>query len=228
MSMISPASSSPQRAPASSPEVRVLVLARYPAVRAGLGALLTRDGGIALVSAPGVAPGWIGSGDGSRDSGPRIDVVVADLGSLGDTATDSLAEDYAAIPVVLLGGDPATSPPLPGRATAWLSAESDSETLVAAVRAVATGLTVIEPSLLPRLGSRLSQPADPGGEPLTPREREVLELVAEGLPNKTIARELGISEHTAKFHVGSLLAKLQAGSRTEAVTTATRRGLLTM
>ena len=75
---------------------------------------------------------------------------------------------------------------------------------------------------------RLAQPTDPGGETLTPREREVLELVAEGLPNKTIARELGISEHTAKFHVGSLLAKLQAGSRTEAVTTATRRGLLTM
>jgi DNA-binding NarL/FixJ family response regulator len=51
-------------------------------------------------------------------------------------------------------------------------------------------------------------------------------LVAAGLPNKTIARELGISEHTAKFHVGSLLAKLGAASRTEAVTIATRRGLL--
>jgi DNA-binding CsgD family transcriptional regulator len=61
---------------------------------------------------------------------------------------------------------------------------------------------------------------------LTAREREVLQLVAEGLPNKAIARQLGISEHTAKFHVGSLLGKLGAGSRTEAVTLATRRGIL--
>jgi two-component system, NarL family, nitrate/nitrite response regulator NarL len=61
---------------------------------------------------------------------------------------------------------------------------------------------------------------------LTTREREVLQLVAEGLPNKAIARELGISEHTAKFHVGSLLGKLGAASRTEAVTLATRRGIL--
>lgn len=61
---------------------------------------------------------------------------------------------------------------------------------------------------------------------LTPREREVLALMAAGLPNKTIALRLGISEHTAKFHVGTVLAKLGAASRTEAVMTAARRGLL--
>ena len=64
------------------------------------------------------------------------------------------------------------------------------------------------------------------GGPLSPREQEVLQLVAAGLPNKAIARELGISDHTVKFHVSSLLSKLDAGSRTEAVTVATRRGLL--
>ena len=56
----------------------------------------------------------------------------------------------------------------------------------------------------------------------------MLELIADGLPNKAIARELGISEHTAKFHVGSVLGKLGASSRAEAVTLATRRGLLTV
>ena len=66
------------------------------------------------------------------------------------------------------------------------------------------------------------------GDELTARERQVLVLVADGLPNKAIARELGISEHTVKFHVGSLLGKLGAGSRTEAVTLATRRGILTV
>jgi DNA-binding NarL/FixJ family response regulator len=65
-------------------------------------------------------------------------------------------------------------------------------------------------------------------EPLTQREQEVLELLALGLANKGIARRLGISEHTVKFHVGSILAKLEVGSRTEAVSVAARRGLLAL
>lgn len=64
-----------------------------------------------------------------------------------------------------------------------------------------------------------------GAPDLTPRELEALRLLAEGLPNKTIASRLGISEHTAKFHVNSILSKLGAQSRTEAVTRATRLGL---
>jgi DNA-binding NarL/FixJ family response regulator len=65
-------------------------------------------------------------------------------------------------------------------------------------------------------------------EPLTPREREVLELVAEGLPNKTIAARLEISDQTAKFHVASICGKLGASNRTEAVRIALRRGLVTI
>jgi DNA-binding NarL/FixJ family response regulator len=63
-------------------------------------------------------------------------------------------------------------------------------------------------------------------EALTPREQEVLQLLAEGLPNKTIADSLHISEHTVKFHVNAILSKLGAQSRTEAVVRATRLGLL--
>ncbi|PYR90570.1 MAG: hypothetical protein DMF84_20250 [Acidobacteria bacterium] len=65
-------------------------------------------------------------------------------------------------------------------------------------------------------------------EPLTPREREVLELVAEGLPNKTIAARLAISDQTAKFHVASICGKLGASNRTEAVRIALSRGLVTI
>lgn len=64
------------------------------------------------------------------------------------------------------------------------------------------------------------------GETLTPREIEVLVMLAEGTGNKVIARHLGISEHTVKFHVGSILAKLNASSRTEAVTLGVRQGLI--
>jgi two-component system, NarL family, response regulator YdfI len=67
---------------------------------------------------------------------------------------------------------------------------------------------------------------DTPAQPLTPREVEVLHMLAEGLGNKTIARRLGISEHTVKFHVGSIFAKLNASSRTEAVTLGVRQGLV--
>jgi DNA-binding NarL/FixJ family response regulator len=65
-------------------------------------------------------------------------------------------------------------------------------------------------------------------EPLTPREHDVLELVAEGLSNKAIAARLGISDQTVKFHVASISAKLRVSNRTEAVRRALRRGLITL
>ena len=74
-----------------------------------------------------------------------------------------------------------------------------------------------------------SEEATPvGGEALTPRELQVLELLAEGLPNKAIAARLGISDQTVKFHVASIAAKLGATNRTDAVRLALRRGLLTL
>ena len=69
---------------------------------------------------------------------------------------------------------------------------------------------------------------DPPGEALTPRELEVLELVAEGLPNKAIAERLGISDQTVKFHVASISGKLGASNRTEAIRRAVRRGLIAL
>jgi DNA-binding NarL/FixJ family response regulator len=96
------------------------------------------------------------------------------------------------------------------------------------VRSAEAGLVLLD---LPLAATSLSLPATLTAapimaEPLTARELQVLQLVAEGLPNKGIARRLGISENTAKFHVASLCGKLGASSRTEAVTSAARRGLI--
>jgi DNA-binding CsgD family transcriptional regulator len=76
------------------------------------------------------------------------------------------------------------------------------------------------------LAEALEVRAPPDGVPLTPREREVLAALADGASNKMIARRLGISFHTAKFHVAALLAKLDVDSRTEAVAVAARQGLV--
>ena len=209
--------------------LRVLVVAAYPAIRAGLSALLAADPGLRPV-APDSTPltgGWAAS--------PEPAVIVVDLSGAGEAATDDLADAYPSVPLVLLGGNPAVDGPgLGAGPVAYLAPDVDGPTLVAAVRGVAQGLTVLDPAVVGMAGIHAHGPAgrphpvaiDVAGEPLTARERQVLELVAAGLPNKAIARELGISEHTAKFHVGSLLGKLGAASRTEAVTLATRRGLL--
>jgi DNA-binding NarL/FixJ family response regulator len=204
--------------------LRVVVVAAYPAVRTGLSALLARDAGLRPIM-PDPARG-------SAAEPPAV--IVVDLSGAGEAATDDLADAYPGVPLVVLGGDPAVDgPSLTGGPVGYLSPDVDGPTLIAAVRAVALGLTVIDPVMAGAARvhghGQGSQPLPGGGESresLTARERQVLELVAAGLPNKAIARELSISEHTAKFHVGSLLAKLGAGSRTEAVTLATRRGLL--
>jgi DNA-binding NarL/FixJ family response regulator len=109
-----------------------------------------------------------------------------------------------------------------------------AEDLVAALFAVARRLVVFDPALADAVPVRADDPelevesrrALDGVEPLTPRERQVLALVAEGLPNKLVADRLGVSERTAKFHVGQVLQKLGAHSRTEAVMRAARLGLV--
>ena len=109
-------------------------------------------------------------------------------------------------------------------ATAVLPRGVDAPALGAALAAILEGLTVSDPTLEPPSGEPLD--LDDMGESLTPRELEVLRLIAEGLSNKAIAARLGIRESTVKDHVNSLLDKLGAQSRTEAVTLALRRGLI--
>jgi DNA-binding NarL/FixJ family response regulator len=99
-----------------------------------------------------------------------------------------------------------------------------AEQLAGAVRAVHAGLFVLHPEALTQ--AAVGNAAVASGAPLTSREREILEMIAEGASNRTIASRLGISRHTVKFHVASILVKLDADSRTEAVAVALRGGLL--
>lgn len=104
---------------------------------------------------------------------------------------------------------------------ALLNRQASAEQIVHAIRAVSAGLVVFDSSLVRR--SELDNQLAAG---LTPREVQVLRLLAEGLVNREIAERLGISEHTIKFHIASILGKLQASSRTEAVTRGLRAGLI--
>lgn len=123
-------------------------------------------------------------------------------------------------------------------ARGWGALPSDARAadIAAAVAAVARGLIVVSASFdrRPRVTRARDTDTDAGledlaaQEPLTPRELEVLQLVSLGMTNKEIGRRLGISEHTAKFHLSSICGKLGAASRTEAVRLGVRLGLVTL
>lgn len=151
-------------------------------------------------------------------------------------------------PIVVLAGQIEMVPfdsALAAGVRALLPGDADSDEIISAIQAAAAGLIAARPETLDHLQrlrrlQRLQQPHAPqaparplGGagrppyyEALTPRETEVLRMLAEGLANKEIARRLKISEHTVKFHIGSILGKLSASSRTEAVTIGIRLGLI--
>jgi DNA-binding NarL/FixJ family response regulator len=141
------------------------------------------------------------------------DVVITDVPArvaedIGATVLLSDEEDLLASVRPLRGG------------LALLPTSANADQLIAAIEATAAGLAVVHPD---HAGSLSARPSD---DPLTPREREVLHLLAAGLGNKEIAGRLAISDHTAKFHVSQILAKLNAVSRAEAVSIAMRRGLV--
>jgi DNA-binding NarL/FixJ family response regulator len=109
-------------------------------------------------------------------------------------------------------------------AQAFVNRNASPEAMAAAIVALSHGLRVTDPALAD--GSAPAALGPGSASLLTPREQDVLRLLAEGLPNKGVASRLGVTEHTVKFHVNSIMGKLSAQSRTEAVTLATRLGLL--
>jgi two-component system nitrate/nitrite response regulator NarL len=161
-------------------------------------------------------------------------VVLWDLGTRrsswlparGGALADADAEEDGPPALALVASEEAAEEALAAGALGVLFREVDALRLKAALVAVALGLAVLDEALAPRLlRQRSAAPAAPA-EHLTPRELEVLQLLAEGLSNKQIAGRLAISEHTAKFHVNSIVGKLGAQSRTDAAVRAARLGLI--
>jgi two-component system, NarL family, response regulator YdfI len=213
--------------------IRVFIVAASPLTRSGLQQLLAHpevevvgnavdlDSVAGLLSDPGAEPDAI-IVDASRESrahAANLSVSSSDIG--------------ADIPIVIIesGENTATGSDLLRQgARAILPAGISPAELIAALRAVTSGLIVLHPSTvaaIPRAAVNASRTATEDWiEPLTKREKEVLQMLAAGLGNKEIAAKLNISDHTAKFHVGSILGKLGVSTRGEAVAMGIRRGLV--
>lgn len=185
--------------------IRVLLHIPSPALRAGVHALLVQDEAIEVVDAS-FAP-----------SKADADVLV--------TSALEGWEDEAQAGILFLGAGQVNVEGMKRAGRAWgiLPVDASAEELTAAVRALAQGLVVGAPALLfPAEGGSA------GRGPLTERESEVLGLLARGLANKQIAAALGISEHTVKFHVSSIYAKLNVTNRAEAVREGLRGGWIAL
>lgn len=204
--------------------VRLALVAEDPLARGALSRALSEQGSGLVV----IASGTLAEVESSRsDAAP--DVVLWDVGLHPSEPGGRLdAPDLGAPVLALVPDESAGEGALSAGARGLLFRDVAPATLLAALRAVARGLSVFDPALstLRTPARNASSTASPEG--LTPREREVLALLAEGLSNKAIADRLDISEHTAKFHVNAVLAKLGVQRRTEAVVRAARMGLVTL
>lgn len=208
-------------------DLRLLILADDPLARAGLAALLSQQAGCQVVGQAAADADLAAEVEAARP-----DAVIWDLGWTPAAGLERLAGQSAALPPVLalLPGDALAS----GAALrAWqagaaglLFRSAAAAAIVAAAHSLSAGHVVLNRDLADELFLPPAPAAAPLVEPLTGREMEVLQLLAEGLTNRAIAQQLAISEHTVKFHVNAILGKLDAQSRADAVMRATRLGLI--
>lgn len=208
--------------------MRVLVVSANHLAQVGLGALVEQADGLEVAATVALTGGL----DAVAQLSP--DAILLDAGSDGSGALallDQLGREAPGIPIAVISDAPSVvAEALSAGASAVISADISPAILAGALGATAAGLAVLGrdlvSSLLPAVvgGDELLRPI----ERLTPRESEVLQLLARGMTNAEIGSRLEVSEHTAKFHVGAVLGKLGARSRAEAVAVASRLGWITV
>jgi two-component system, NarL family, response regulator YdfI len=209
--------------------IRVLVAATSAVRRGGLEAIVRENSSFRLA---GSAPGLVGLAERVREMQP--DVILVDLAQPDAQFPSIVASlEQADSAVVALIDEPDASwtwRALRAGVRALLARESGPAEIHSAIRTASSGMVLLDPEIardlvMPHRTDSIEH-ALQAVEELTPREIEVLRMMAEGLGNKEIAVRLGISDHTVKFHISSILAKVGASSRTEAVTLGIRMGLI--
>jgi len=202
--------------------IRILIVDDHPMMRKGLAAAIAPEPDMEVVGAAG-------NGNEALELFRRElpDLTIMDVSltpeMTGIQAIQAIRKEFPEARIIVLSayqGDESIYRALRAGAITYLLKETLGDDLIPILREVHAGGGPIPPQVARKLADRLTQPA------LTPREIEVLELVAEGLRNKEIAGRLNISEQTTQGHVRSILSKLNVHDRTEAVTVGIRRGII--
>lgn len=206
--------------------IRVVVLDDHPIVREGLVSVLSDEEDFEVVGSAGSAEDGL-----TLIEELKPDVVLLDLelgGMSGVAATPDILRRSPGTQVLVFTAydtDELVFGAVRSGARGYVLKGASSEEIARAVRSVHAGESYLEPRVASKLLAEVTAPRRFAGL-LTERERAVLRLIAAGLANKQIARSLSISERTVKFHVTSILNKLDADNRAQAVAVATQRGLL--
>jgi NarL family two-component system response regulator LiaR len=208
--------------------ISVLLVDDHAVVREGLRSFLELQEGIAVVGEAADGEAAVRAAEAWKPDVVLMDLVMPRLDGVG--AMRELRRRLPSARVIVLTSFPDDDrllPAIQAGAAGYLLKNADPQEVVRAIRTAHAGEALLDPVVAARLVEAIAQ--RPGSEPaerLTPREREVLALIARGMPNKLIARELEISEKTVKTHVGHVLAKLDVTDRTQAALQAVREGLV--
>ena len=204
--------------------IRVAIVDDHPIVTDGVVANLRAASEIEVV-----ATGASAAEATAIASAQRPDVLILDLELGGRSGLDAIPEIKAASPATRIvvfsayAGEERVASAFERGADSYVLKGTSSDELVAVVRAVAQGGTLIPPEIAAQLARAVGQPRR---DRLTAREREILALLAEGLSNRAAGERLGIAERTVKFHVAEILARLGASNRAQAVAIAKARGIV--
>ncbi|HSS15766.1 MAG TPA: response regulator transcription factor [Candidatus Dormibacteraeota bacterium] len=201
--------------------IRILIADDHSVVREGLVSLIRRKSDMAVVAEASNGREAVDLWKIHRPHVTLLDLRMPELDGVGAIKEIRELDDNAQIVVLTtFDGDEDIYRAIKAGAKAYLLKDTARDALVETVRRVHAGETYLPPTLAAKLAERLS------GEALSPRELDVLQRLAVGKSNKEIGAELFISEGTVKTHIKSIFSKLDVVSRTEAVATATRRGLI--
>lgn len=209
--------------------IRILVVDDHPVVRDGLIAMLSTQPDFAVVGGAGSGAAAVAQAQTLQPDVMLLDLEMPEMD--GVEALRRLRERHASVRAIVFTAfdtDERIVSAVQAGAQGYLLKGAPREEIFTAVRVVHAGGSLLQPvvasRLLRQVSAESSAPHDP--DALTPREQHVLKLLAQGLQNKEIALEMHITERTVKFYVSSILSKLGAGNRTEAVRLAVQRGLV--
>jgi NarL family two-component system response regulator LiaR len=210
--------------------IRVLVIDDHAIVRKGICALLATEPDIEVVGEAKDGREAVASAKQLQPDVILMDLVMPELDGLEATRRILAAQPEVRVLVLTsFTGDDKVFPAIRAGAQGYLLKDSSPDELIQAIHQVHRGESSLDPSVARRVLQEFSQPSSRSEtDPLTEREAEVLQLVAQGCSNRDISEQLGISNATVRSHMSSILAKLKLSSRTQAAIYALRQGLASL
>lgn len=208
--------------------IRVVLADDHPVVREGLAALLSSLDGVRVVAQVADGRAAVRAAVTERPDVVVMDIQMPELDGVAATREISrAAPEVAVLVLTMYDGDEAVFAAMRAGARGYVVKGAEQEEIARAIRAVAAGEAIFGPAVASRIIGFFGNPSTPA-EPfpeLTPREREVLDLIAAGLPNSAIAARLHLSGKTVGNHISSIFAKLHIADRSQAIVRARDAGL---